>query len=121
MNSMDVFVTYITTHFQESLIMVLIVALFFKETLTEWVKAKMGAAPNETERRTVQMANQMSELKMHFNDETTHILTDLQVGLREIGTQFQEFAKVQSTQCGKLDEMRDSLRDIVRNGIRIRK
>lgn len=116
----DVF-SYISSNFLESLVLVLLCLLFVREAFVGWINTLLGRGPSPTERRTLQMANQMSELKMHFNDETTHLLTDLQIGQRKLVEKFDNFESTQIQQCGKLDEIRDILRDMSRNGIRIRK
>lgn len=114
--------------FPEILIFFLIGSLFFKELLTSWLTNMLGLKPAQTNtetdttsRRIVDVQNMMTELKMHFNDETTHILTDMQVMLKVLSDNHTTFRESQLSQCSKLEEIRDSLRDMSRNGIRIRK
>ena len=118
---MEAIFAYIGAHFQESLIMFLIVSLFFKETIVAVFRKWAGLSPTEDQRRTLQMANTMEGLKMHFNDETTHLLTDIQVMLAKSEEDHQKMGDTNIQQCVKLDEIRDTLRDMQRNGIRIRR
>lgn len=114
--------TYISSHFNEFLILLLLVALFFKDALMEWIQIRFGNnQPTDQQRRTLEMANDMKALRMHFNDETTHLLTDIQVLLAKQEDDNMKFRETQLQQCGKLDEIRDTLRSINTNGIRIRK
>lgn len=101
---MEQIITYISGHFLESLILVLIATLFFKETITAVFRQWLGIAKQD---RIVEMAETVDALKLHFNEETSHLLSELR--------------ERQILQCSKLDEIRDILRDIGRNGIRIRK
>lgn len=107
---MDIY-TFVAEHFLEALVVLLLVALFFKESLQAWVNAKLGresVVPDFSK-----LVTDMTELRAHYNDETTHVLKDMQESLRES-------RETQLTQCNKLEEMRDILRDVQRNGVRIR-
>ena len=118
---MEQVITYLSGHFLESLVLILIVALFFKEALMAWVRSQFGVGPTVTERKTLEMANDMTALKMHFNDETTHLLTDLQVMAAKNEETSQKILNNQTTMCTKLSDIHDTLRDMERNGIRIRR
>lgn len=113
--------TYISGNFLESLVIFLLVSLFFKETIILVFKKYFGAYPDEDQRRTLKMASEMSELKLHFNDETTHILTDIQVLLAKGEKDHGEIKNSMIGQHGQLEEIRDTLRDMQRNGIRLRR
>lgn len=106
--------------FLEILILVLIGLLFFKETVLSWIGQKLGfkdkgkeAIAGEKNTQQVLLSN-MEVLSQHYNHETTPLLENIVKGQQEArGTQLQ--------QCTKLDLIVDSLQDIQRNGIRIRK
>ncbi len=100
--------------FPEILILLLIGLLFFKENILSWISQRLGYDSHTQAENIQTMQGDMTHLRIHFNDELTAILTEMQNGDRQ-------FRETQLTQCGKLDEIRDSLRDISRNGIRIRK
>ena len=118
--SMETILTYISSHFFEALIIFLIVLLFFREqlmlVLNQYLKPRIADIPRPSvpDPRLEALQSTMDSLKLHFNDDTTRILTDIQIEQRE-------FRETQVKQCTKLDEISDSLRDIVRNGVRIRK
>ncbi len=61
-----------------------------------------------------QLADDMTHLRLHFNDDLTHILTELQVGQRE-------FRTTQLVQCQKLDRLVENTDSMVRDGIRLRR
>lgn len=64
--------------FEQWLIIGLLVTLFFKDEAKRYIQHKLGlSAPEEN------LQDGMNYLKMHFNDELTHILTDLQVDQKE--------------------------------------
>lgn len=113
---MDAFFTYISSHFLEALIVLLLSLLFFKEAFIGWISSFVGHVP-----QTQRVADNVEHLRNHYNDDITQILTELQVGQKEGKDMVRTMMQTQADNSGKLDEMRDILRDISRNGIRIRK
>jgi hypothetical protein len=116
---MDSVITYISSHFLETLVLVLVCLLFIREAFIGWINTLLGrqTVPSRADATHALM----EQLKAHYNDDTTRLLAELEVGQREIKNSFQSFRETQLTQCNKLDEMRDILRDMQRDGIRIRK
>lgn len=109
---MESILSFIGVHFLETLVLVLIVALFFKETLAPWINSKLGIEPsNDLARNAVKLQNSMDDLKIHFNDETTRLLTEIQVNMRE---GFKELNR-------KCDDMLDNFREIDKYGVKVQK
>ena len=108
--------SYISSHFLESLIVVLLALLFAKEALIGWISALIGVKPQGQK-----VAEDVAHLRTHYNDDITAVLTEIQVGQRALTEMFHGFESTQVQQCTKLEEMRDILRDISRNGSRIRR
>lgn len=80
----------------------------------DWRAGKLTSYKSQDTDATKKLQDGMDYMKMHFNDELTGILTELQVGQREM-------RECQVKQGATLAEVNESLRDIVRNGVRIRK
>ena len=74
---------------------------------------KFSGENTKSETREEKIQETLEYLKLHFNDELTKVLTEIRVDQRES-------RETQLQQCGKLEEIRDSLREIVRNGVRIK-
>lgn len=98
---MQELLAYISSHFLESLIIILLTALFFKDAITNIVLTYIkGQHPTVVrEKREEKVAADVSHLRLHYNDELSEKLTKLE-GLQSEGI--------------------DILRDIQRNGVRIR-
>lgn len=87
--------------FLQYLIIGLIGLLFAKDYLLNIISQWLGISRDSDKLSDSQiLQGKMDYLKMHFNDELTKILTELQVGQVEV---------------------LDILRDMQRNGIRLRK
>lgn len=109
---MESALNFIGAHFLETLVLILIVALFFKDTLAPWINKKLGIEPqSEFVHDAVKLQNSMDELKLHFNDETTRLLTEIQVNMQR---GFKELTD-------KIDTVLDSLREIDKYGVKIQK
>lgn len=122
--------------FLEILILVLLGVLFFKEQLTPMVTKMAGrllgieqksadSLPGEISRGVSEVSAdfrnalqpllyQMERLAQYTNHDTTESLQRLMAGQGELRS-------TQKMQCQKLDRIVESLDDIQRNGIRIRK
>lgn len=118
---METIFNYISSHFLETLIVILLCLLFIREAFVGWINTALGRPESDVARKTAKMANDMTALRMHFNDETTHILTELQTTQAEMLEMLRNGESTAARQCGKLEEICDTLRDMSRNGIRIRK
>lgn len=120
---MEPIFTYLSAHFLEALIIVLLGTLFFKEGIMGIFTRFSGtaSATNQDKVNILKMAQDMDALKMHFNDETTYLLTDIQLKLGQQAEASQECKERQIEHMGRLEEIRDTLRDIQRNGVRIRR
>lgn len=105
--------------FLEILILVLIGLLFFKETVLSWVAQKFGFKDgSDKSRRMVNLQNTMSDLKLHFNDKTTHILTEIQVNLSE---GFEKLDEKSNSQCKKLDAIISRQEEMLKYGVKTRR
>lgn len=82
--------------FQQWLIVVLFVSLFFKDEAKGFIRNKLGLTTAGPEK----LQEGMDYLKLHFNDDLTTILTELQVG------QTQGFSSVKDKQDNLKDEVK---------------
>lgn len=100
--------------FQETLIMILIAALFFKEQAAAWFSKKFGLK-NGNEEKTPTWAKQLKE---HYNDETTELLKKLvdrsEGQCKKLDTLIagQKEAKEDDSEWRR--ECREAMRDIIR-------
>lgn len=62
--------------FSQVLILLLIASLFFKDEIRVLMTKYLGVKPNGAGTQQ-KLQNTMDELQLHFNDETTHLLTDI--------------------------------------------
>lgn len=91
---MENFIAY----FQEYLIIGLLLTLFFKEALGSYITGLLGGKKKEGTPEKIQAG--LDYMKLHYNDELTVLLTSMQV---------------------RQGEILDEIKDISRNGVRIRK
>lgn len=102
-------------HFQEYLIIALVGALFFKETLVEYINTKLGLNKEE------KIPKWASRLQLYFNHDTTehHKATHQRL---------EKLIQMEEKEHERADEVRESLKGIDRTlaefreyGVKIRK
>ncbi|MEK9208092.1 MAG: hypothetical protein AAB922_06400 [Patescibacteria group bacterium] len=90
-----------TTDFLQTLILLLLGLLFFKENLLSWINKKFGFGNGE------EKPHWAAELEHYFNHETTGIL--------------REIRDSQTNMCKKMDKAINMLENQDKYGIKIRK
>ena len=100
-------------------ILVLIGLLFFKETTIKWVKNLLNI--NKDEGGNEKPPQWATELKNHYNDETTKYLTDIYKRTNSTIEIIKDLKKEQEFTNKQLEYAKECLSRIEREGVRLRK
>ena len=76
--------------FIESLILILIGLLFFRDEVMPFILKKLGIKKNGNAHAT---SEEMQELKHHYNHETTELLTEINEGIKDLNRKHEEYEK----------------------------
>lgn len=104
----SVTVQFISTHFMEFLIIVLIALSFFREEFSRWLKDKLGLKNGNG------VENKMDQLVGHYNHETTALLTSILGELKWV-------RKDQNAHSEKINSLINKVEEIIKYGVPERK
>ena len=76
--------------FQQLIIIGLFLALFFREVLETWVRKMLGIPKNGSANAT---SKEISELRQHYNHETTKQLREINEGIQKLNRTHEEYDK----------------------------